>query len=159
MSPLSSAVAPRARSAFTLVEVMVALAIFAMAAIVLGASYVNVLMGYAMVNRAPHADADLYFVKAALHAEADREAAEEGDEFESTNGRRVRWSTVITPLNVADLFEVTLTCELTDAGETQPRVVTQTLRLLRPTWSQAEEREALRTEARERIIEFQESRR
>ncbi len=159
MSNSSSAVSSPARSAFTLVEVMVALAIFAMAAIVLGASYVNVLMGYAVVNRAPHADADLYFARAALQAEADRETAEEGDEFESANGRRVRWSAVITPLNVADLFEVTFTCELTDSGETQPRVVTQTFRLLRPTWSEGEDRETLRTEARDRIIEYQESRR
>ena len=41
----------RAKRGFTLVEVLVALCIFAMAAVVLGSAYVNVLTGYEVVSR------------------------------------------------------------------------------------------------------------
>lgn len=143
------------RSGFTLLEVLVALAIFAMGAIVLGSAYVNVLASYVVINRTTNHDDDIYFARAALYREADLQRAEEGDEFESHDGRRVRWSAEIEPTNVADLFTVQFTCELQDRDEQQPRVVTQTFRLLRPTWSDPGDRELLRSEARERILEFQ----
>ncbi len=140
---------------FTILEVMVALAIFAAAAIALGAAYVNVLAGYAVVNRLAEREDDLRFARAALLAEADREKAEEGADFETADGRRVRWSAAIESTNVADLFQVTFTCEFTDPTAPQPVVVTQSFRLLRPTWSDAAERETLRAEARDRIMQYQ----
>lgn len=144
-----------ARHGFTLLEVLVALAIFAMASIALGAAYINVLTSYAVVNRVAERDEEVRFARTALLAEADRDTAEEGAEFESTDGRRVRWSSVIESTNVADLFQVTFTCEVTSSADPRPRVVTQTFRVLRPTWSDAAERETLRAEARDRILQFQ----
>jgi general secretion pathway protein I len=141
--------------AFTLLEVLVALAIFAMAAIALGAAYANVLISYADLNRVDERHEDVRFARAALLAEADRENAEEGAEFESGEGRRVRWRAEIEPTNVADLFAVTFICEVEDPGELRPREIVQTFRLLRPTWSDAAERETLRAEARDRILEYQ----
>lgn len=140
---------------FTILEVMIALAIFAAAAIALGAAYLNVLSGYAVVNRLAERDDDVKFARAALLAEADRETAEQGAEFESAEGRRVRWSATIEATNVADLFQVTFSCELTDPSTIKPFVVTQAFRVLRPTWSDAAERETLRNEARDRIAQFQ----
>jgi general secretion pathway protein I len=144
-----------ARDGFTLLEVLVALAIFAMASIALGAAYINVLTSYAVVNRVAERDEEVRFARTALLAEANRDTAEEGAEFESTDGRRVRWSSVIESTNVADLFQVTFTCEVTSSADPRPRVVTQTFRVLRPTWSDAAERETLRAEARDRILQFQ----
>jgi general secretion pathway protein I len=141
--------------AFTLLEVLVALAIFAMAAIALGAAYANVLISYADLNRVDERHEDVRFARAALLAEADRENAEEGAEFESGDGRRVRWRAEIEPTNVADLFAVTFVCEVEVPGEMRPREIVQTFRLLRPTWSDAAERETLRAEARDRILEYQ----
>ncbi len=145
----------RGARAFTILEVLVALAIFAMAAIALGAAYVNVLTSYAMLNRVAERDEDVRFARTAFLAESEREKAEEGAEFESSQGRRVRWSAQIEPTNVADLFTVTFTCEVTDPADARSRVLTQTFRLLRPTWSDAGERETLRAEARTRILEYQ----
>ncbi|GAB1487861.1 hypothetical protein MASR2M8_03020 [Opitutaceae bacterium] len=142
-------------SGFTLLEVLVALSIFALAAVVLGSAYVNVLTSYAAVARAGRIDEDVRFARAALAAEADRERAEEGGDFEGVDGRRVRWTAQIEPAGVADLFTVTLTCELTTPGAGQPETVTEVFRLLRPTWSEVNEREALRAEARNRILELQ----
>ncbi len=155
MNALATAPTARCRRAFTLLEVLVALAIFALAAIVLGAAYANVLISYADLNRVDERHEDVRFARAALLAEADREKAEEGAEFESGEGRRVRWRAEIEPTNVADLFAVTFVCEVADPAELRPREIVQTFRLLRPTWSDAAERETLRAEARDRILEYQ----
>lgn len=141
--------------AFTLLEVLVALSIFALAAVVLGAAYVNVLTSYAAVARFGRIDEDVRFARATLSAEPDRERAEEGGDFESAQGRRVRWTAEIEPAGVADLFTVTFRCEVTEPGTSQPQEVTEVFRLLRPTWSEALERETLRAEARTRILEYQ----
>lgn len=155
MKTRATTTSARRLRAFTLLEVLVALAIFAMAAIALGAAYANVLISYADLNRVDERHEDVRFARAALLAEADRENAEEGAEFESGEGRRVRWRAEIEPTNVADLFAVTFVCEVEDPGELRPREIVQTFRLLRPTWSDAAERETLRAEARDRILEYQ----
>jgi general secretion pathway protein I len=141
--------------AFTLLEVLVALSIFALAAVVLGASYINVLTSYAAVARAGRVDEDLRFARAALWAEVDRETAEQGADFESGDGRRIRWKAEIEPAGVADLFTVTFICELTERESGKTETVTEVFRLLRPTWSEVSERETLRAEARNRILELQ----
>src|SRR5688500_13870574 len=48
---------------FTLVEVLVALCIFAMAAVVLGASYLNVLNSYEIVSRGMQVNEDFAFAR------------------------------------------------------------------------------------------------
>lgn len=144
----------RRRRGFTLLEVLVALAIFALAAVVLGAAYVNVLNSYALASRDRGVDEDASFAYAQLLAEPDRKKAEEGGEFESAGGRRVRWTARIEDTTVADLFAVTFECEASEPlQETQK--ITRSFMLLRPTWSDAGERERLRAEARVRIEERQ----
>jgi general secretion pathway protein I len=153
MLPASSRLARQ--TAFTLLEVLVALAIFGMAAIALGAAYVNVLTSYVDVNRIDERHEDVRFARSALLAEADRDKAEEGAEFEAGDGRRVRWRAEIESTNVADLFLVTFVCEITGSADARTREIVQVFRLLRPTWSDAAERETLRVEARDRILEYQ----
>jgi general secretion pathway protein I len=153
MLPASSRLARQ--TAFTLLEVLVALAIFGMAAIALGAAYVNVLTSYVDVNRIDERHEDVRFARSALLAEADRDKAEEGAEFEAGDGRRVRWRAEIESTNVADLFLVTFVCEITEPADARTREIVQVFRLLRPTWSDAAERETLRVEARDRILEYQ----
>lgn len=139
--------------AFTIIEVLAALAIFATAAIVLGAAYVNVLNGYAHAERATKVDADLRFAREILFRQPDLEEVEEGDEFESADGRRVIWKAVVEPTLVADLFEVEFQVELIDGSSGESEVVTERFRLLRPTWSEDNDRDLLRQEARDNITQ------
>lgn len=143
---------------FSLVEVMVALAIFAFAAVVLGAAYVNVLMAYARIGEAAQQNEDLRFARQMVFAQPDLEEVEKGGDFQTTDGRRVTWQARVEPTNVADLFTVTFTCEVaaTEVGA-RPESTVQTFRLLRPTWSKPDEREKLRREARDRIVRLQET--
>ncbi len=141
--------------AFTLLEVLVALAVFALAAVVLGSAYMNVLNSYAIVSRSREADEDARFARWQLLAEADLKKAEEGGEFDSTGNRRVRWSAAATPTGTADLFTVTFNCEIADPLQSDRQKVTETFMLLRPTWSDPTERSKLRLDAQNRIAALQ----
>lgn len=144
----------RGRGAFTLVEVLIALAIFALAAVVLGAAYINVLNAYSRVADAMRDEQDVQFARHALLLETDREEAEEGGEFETADNRSVRWEAQIEPTEVADLFDVTFSCELGRTTDAEAETIVQRFRLLRPTWSIEDERETRRREAADRIAEL-----
>lgn len=145
------------KSGFTLLEVLVALAIFALAAIVLGAAYVNVLNGYEVARRATVSEPDVEFARAQLLAQADVELARQGGDFASADGRNVRWTAVIEPTGQADLFTVTFECEIEGSTMLKAQKTTQVFRVLRPTWSVELDRNTLRAAARDRIVKIQEA--
>jgi general secretion pathway protein I len=140
---------------FTLLEVLVALAIFAMAAVVLGATYVNALNAYQAAGRRNEYDADLRFVRAALLTEPDREKAEEGGDLDLGGSKRAHWQADIASTDTVDLFSVVWTCEIVDPERPKPYRTTQTFLLLRPTWSDPVERTALLDQVKQRILELQ----
>jgi general secretion pathway protein I len=142
-------------SGFTLLEVLVALAIFAMAAVVLGATYVNALNAYHAASRHNEYETDLRFVRAALLTEPDRNKAEEGGDLDLGGDKRAHWQSEIAPTNTVDLFSVAWTCQITDPARAQPYRVTQTYLLLRPTWSDPVERSKLLEKVKQRILELQ----
>jgi general secretion pathway protein I len=143
------------RVAFTLLEVLVALAIFALAAVVLGATYVNALNAYEAATRRNEYDGDLRFVRATLLTEPDRDKVEEGGDVDLGGNKRARWQADVAATNTVDLFSVTWTCEITDPARREPYRVTQTFLLLRPTWSDPVERSALLDQVKQRILQIQ----
>ena len=151
-----SARAPRAAAGFSLLEVLVALMIFALSAIVLGSTYVNILNSYEAVARGNTRDEDVAFARAQLLAQTDRAKVEAGAEFDSLENRHVRWSATLASTAMPDLFTVTFFCEVSDTtkgGDAQK--TTQTFTVLRPTWSDAAEKTQLRQAVRDRIAELQ----
>lgn len=136
---------------FTLLEVLVSLAIFALAVVVLGATYVNVLNGYDAVARRNQQDQGLAFIRSALLAESDRKKAEQGGDLALPGNRAVRWSAQIEEAAVADLFQIELRCEIRDPARAEPWVNVEKFLLLRPTWSDPGTRDKLRQSARERL--------
>lgn len=144
-----------AERGFTLLEALVALTIFALTAIVLGASYLNVLNSYAIAARSNQSTEEVAFARAQLLAEPDRKVIEQGAEYESTNNRRVKWSATIASTTINDLFTVTFVCEISDPEKSEPEKVTQTFTVLRPTWSDPAERGQLLQDAKSRIAELQ----
>jgi general secretion pathway protein I len=143
------------RSAFSLPEVLVALLIVAMAAIVLGAAYVNVLQSYQIVGRASEEDPDVAFARQQLLMQPDLPTVEKGDAFDTAGGGHVTWSATVTQADTTDLFTVVFTCEETDASAKAPKKVVQTFMLLRPTWSDPTDRTNLRQAAANRIAKLQ----
>jgi general secretion pathway protein I len=143
--------------AFSLLEVLVALAIFALAAVVLGAAYVNMLLGYDAMTKRNEREETVRLMRAAVCSESDRQKLEEGGDLGLPGGGTARWVAKFEETTVADLFRVTLRCEIPEANQPKPWVSEQTFFLLRPTWSDPVIREKLRGEARERLAkrEFQ----
>ena len=139
------------RRAFTLIEVLVSLAIFALAAVVLGAAYVNVLNGYDAVSHRQEHEQDLRLVRAQLLAEPDRTVVEKGGTFALPENRQAEWSAVIKETTVADLFQVSFRCQIPEPARARPWVREESFLLLRPTWSDPADRDKLRQLSAQRL--------
>jgi general secretion pathway protein I len=137
------------------VEVLVALVIFAMAAVVLGAAYVNILQSYAAAGRAGEEDQDVAFARQELLLQPDLPTAEKGDAFDTVDGRHVSWTAAVTPTATTDLFTVVFTCDVAEPAPKAPSKITQTFMLLRPTWSDPTDHTNLRQTAANRIADAQ----
>ncbi|HYC69605.1 MAG TPA: prepilin-type N-terminal cleavage/methylation domain-containing protein [Opitutaceae bacterium] len=139
------------RAGFTLLEVLVSLAMVGVAAVVLGTAYVNVLFNYhAMQGRAAE-EADATHVRGLVMAEPQRAVAEGGGRMERPGGGSVRWETRIEETAQPDLFRVAVEMEFIPATTAAPRARREEFLLLRPTWSDPEKREALRAAFREKL--------
>ncbi len=150
---------PQRRYAFTLVEVMVALAIFGMAVVVLGAAYVNVLNSYESIRKDQMADEEVAFVVSRILAHQVREDFESGGTIETLHAGRFQWSAHLERTEVADLFEaeIRLTLPAAEVGERRRERV-KTVFLYRPGWEEPVERDRLRLETRERLEQARQSR-
>ena len=151
----------RARRAFTVAEVLLALLVFGMMATVIISGYLGILESYDRARTRPKLDLDVRFARNALLAESDFETAQKGDQFEGASGRNVIWTALIEPTQTANLFQVTFTCELSagpDPGDKE-ETITEIFRLLRPTWANTSgfspDAATLRAEARDRITQSQ----
>lgn len=135
------------RRAFTLVEVLVSLAIFAIASVVLAAAYLNVIGGYSSLTQRQQQEEDWKFARTRILSEPDRLKIEAGGRLPLPGGRNLAWRAKVEPTEVADLFRVMITCEApaTEAGR-EPWHREQSVLLLRQGWSEPGEREKLRTE-------------
>jgi len=142
------------RSAFTLVEVLLSLVIFALTAVVLGGAYVNVLNSYQAAQQENAYDADVSFARSQLLTQADLPTAQAGAEFDDGD-RHVKWTADIEPANTTDLFTVAFTCVVTEATAAEPKTITENFMLVRPTWSDPAARSTRRASAASRIAVFQ----
>jgi general secretion pathway protein I len=148
---MKPSVTKRTDRGFTLIEVLVALAIFALAAVVLGGAYVNVLTSYDAVSRRQEHEQDLRLVRALVLAEPDRKIVEEGGTLTLPGNRTAAWTAQLEETTVADLFRVAFRCEIRDSGSGAPWEREEVFLLLRPTWSDPAERDRLRQESLKRL--------
>ncbi len=144
------------QSAFTLIEVLVALSIFALAVVALGSAYLNVLTSYEVLSRGMQINEDIAFARQQVLRESDRKKLEQGGDFETTGGRRAKWGVEIAATLMPDVFTVLFTCEITEPSRPEAEKTVQTFTLLRPTWSiDAVERGKLKEDVKTRIAEVQ----
>ncbi len=139
------------RRGFTLIEVLMSLAIFALAAVSLGAAYSNVLMSRLALKQDEQRLDDQARCRAALLETPGFDDVETGGEIHLPGGRTATWQGKIEATSVSDLFAVQLTAEIEppDGGEAEE--FTETRMLLRPTWSIPADRQKIRDEARQRL--------
>jgi general secretion pathway protein I len=140
------------RRGFTLIEVLVSLAIFALAAVSLGAAYSNVILGRIALQQDEQRLDDIARCRAALMETPGFDDVETGGEIHLPGDRTARWKGKIEATAVSDLFAVQLTCEIQaqkdgDFGEE----INEARMLLRPTWSIPSDRQKIRDDARQRL--------
>lgn len=139
--------------AFSLIEVLVALAIFALAAVGLGAAYSNVLLGRQALKQYDVGAEDMARCRAALLETVNFDDIEVGGDIYLPDDRMARWLGKVEPTAVSDLFAVTLSAEIQKetGGEFIP-MKEETRLLLRPSWSTASDRKVIRDAAKERLL-------
>ncbi len=141
----------RPRKAFSLIEVLIALAVFSMAATYLMSTFVNALLARERSVRDDLLHNDIRAVRMQILLEPNREDAEDGGEYPTTNHGEATWEAVIEPTDVVDLFKVELNIEFSDPPEDSEPRHRETLYLLRPTWSESDERAELLADKREAL--------
>lgn len=140
------------RRGFTLVEVLVSLAIFGLAAVALASAYTNVLLARQAMQRLDIEDDGFTRSRAALLETAGLEDAKQGGDIDLPNGQTATWRCDIEPTSVSDLFSVTLEVESASSTSTENDIKrAETFYLLRPSWSLSSDRAKLLAAARERL--------
>ena len=139
--------------AFSLIEVVIALAVFALAATVLMSSFVDALLAREGTLSKSLIDTDIRAVRMQLLLEPDIEAAEEGNEYESLNSGEASWIAIINPTNVVDLFKVDFSVRFSEPPEGESESYKEILYLLRPTWSESDERDELLQDKRKELLD------
>jgi len=143
--------APQPLRGFTLIEVLVSLAIFALAAVVLSAAYLNIIGGYRAMGSRHQAEEDWKWLRSVVLAEPERQNIEQGGQLSLADGHQVVWSAKIEPAGVADLFQLTVEAEAKGSGSQDAWKRRESFHLLRPAWSDPAERERLRDKTRQRV--------
>lgn len=139
------------RRGFTLIEVLISLAMFALAAISLGAAYTNVVLSRQALRVNDAEIDDLARARAALLETVNYDDVTTGGEIHLPGDRLATWKGEIEATSVSDLFSVKLTVEIQNADGTDAKPLTETRLLLRPTWSTAAERQKIRDAAKQRL--------
>jgi prepilin-type N-terminal cleavage/methylation domain-containing protein len=141
------------KKAFTLIEVLVALSIFALAAVGLGAAYSNVLLSRMALKEKGVGEEDFARCRAAMLETANFADIEKGGDVYLPDDRMARWKGKIEPTTVADLFWVTITVEIqATAGGPFGEPREQSQWILRPTWSVESDRTKLLADAKQRLL-------
>ncbi|MGJ8650097.1 MAG: PulJ/GspJ family protein [Opitutaceae bacterium] len=141
------------KKGFSLIEVVIAVALFAMAATVLSSTFVNALLLRDRVQSNDIRNADIRAVRLQLLLTPNLDDAEDGAEIETLSNGEATWRAEIEPTNVIDLFHVELFIEFLDPQEEQEATHQETLYLLRPTWSDSSERSDLLQEKKDDLLD------
>ncbi len=144
------------QAGFTLLEVLVAMAIFFAAVPIFVSAYVNTLelMDRVQVNQS--LDQDMAAIRRAALLESNVEEIEKGGEVVTGEHGAARWRIEYEPTRIADLFWVTLSVELDPVDEEKGVTeATEQFYLTRPSWSDPLDREDLRARSAERLAEKQ----
>ena len=139
--------------AFSLIEVVIALAVFGLASTVLMSSFVDALLSRNGTSNKSLIDNDIRAVRMQLLLEPNIEAAEDGNEYDSLSSGEASWTATINPTNLVDLFKVDFSIKFSDPPEGQSESYREILYLLRPTWSEKDERDELLQDKRKKLLE------
>jgi len=138
------------RSGFSLIEVIIAIAIAGISFFVLTETFFNVLLTLEGLESESDYQKDVRFVRRQIIQIADRDELEDGGEITTLDLGQAEWLVEIEETNIVDLFTVQLeiTFENPDGKSIEYQEI---LYLMRPTWSDPIESSAILSEVRDSI--------
>ncbi len=142
---------------FSLIEVLIALALFAIASNIIGSAFINALLSRERNNDNSYRDIAIQTARKQLLLEKNIDDAEDGGSVETLELGEVDWYAEIIPTDMVDLFEVNLFIEFFDVNDDQSSNYNETLLLLRPTWSESDERSSLLQDKKEDLLDIRAS--
>lgn len=142
---------------FSLIEVLIALALFAIASNIIGSAFINALLSREKNNDNSYRDIAVQTARKQLLLEKNIDDAEDGGSVETLELGEVDWYAEIIPTDMVDLFEVNLFIEFFDVKDDQSSNYNETLLLLRPTWSESDERSSLLQDKKEDLLDIRAS--
>lgn len=137
---------------FTIIEVMLALALFGVAVTTFTAAYLNIINAIAAIQVDQAYEQDLSMIRLAALSSVQIEDLEEGGEVYTGSHGEASWKVEYEPTLVADLFKVRLLVEILDKEKDEMKEVEEVHYLTRPTWSDPVERAELRADTRDRLL-------
>lgn len=133
-------------------EVLLALALFAMAMTALTESFSNILLTLQSMKVEVDRQGVVRFVRSQVISLPDRADFEAGGSISTLDAGEANWRAVIEPMEVVDLFRVRLRIELNPPGGRESEVHEEVFYLLRPTWSDPVDRSILISNSRDRVL-------
>lgn len=135
---------------FSLIEVVIAIAVAGIAFFVLTETFFNVLLTLDALETESDYQKDVRFVRRQVIQIADRDELEDGGEITTLDLGEAAWEVELLETGIVDLFQADLRIEF-ENPEGEPFEYRETLYLLRPTWSDPIESSAILSEVRDRI--------
>ena len=137
---------------FTLLEVLLAVALFALAVMVLAASYINIIQGLESVKTDHAFEQEVRWIREQVLQEPDLKVLEKGGQAQTLDFGPARWDVAVQSTTVPDLFVVQLHVVL-GADKSGGREWSESFQALRPSWSDPTDRGNLIAAAKKAILE------
>jgi prepilin-type N-terminal cleavage/methylation domain-containing protein len=137
---------------FSLIEVVVAVAIAGIAFFILTQTFFNVLLTLESLEAESDYQKDVRFVRRQVIQIADRDELEDGGEITTLDLGEAQWLAEIEETEIVDLFKVQLEIEF-ENPEGEPILYEEIIFLMRPTWSDPIESSEILAEVRDAILE------
>jgi prepilin-type N-terminal cleavage/methylation domain-containing protein len=137
---------------FSLIEVVIAIAIAGFAFFALTQTFFNILLTLDALESESDIQKDIRFVRRQIIQIQEREDLEDGGEIPTLDLGAAEWTAELEETTVVDLFRLDLSVEF-ENPEGEPIPYNETLYLLRPTWSDPIDSSEILAEAKDRIEE------
>ncbi|MGH8335842.1 MAG: type IV pilus modification PilV family protein [Gammaproteobacteria bacterium] len=128
---------------FSLVETLVAMFIFILTVGVLSQSAANAIRAISTMEITEGSDVNFQFMRDVVLTISDTQTLGIGGDVATPTGGSGRWDAETETTDTPDLFKLKLTMRISGKNDEKAEDATELLYVLRPQWSQTDERSAL----------------
>jgi prepilin-type N-terminal cleavage/methylation domain-containing protein len=133
------------RKAFSLVEILIALALFGIAAVTFTTSIASALLAIISFEKAIEREEDLRFLRASIPYELSKDDLLAGGTIEAIHAGRVQWSATLAEKGILDFWDIGVTYSFPD----DPQPVVERYERLAMGWMDEVDRSSKMTEKKE----------